>query len=68
MLDEDERPASVPLRDVLSVLPADLSQRQDRRSNPHGEHAHDVWTLLEAPSPAVLRASPRARKVQQQTE
>jgi hypothetical protein len=46
---EDESagaPRRVALPRVRAVLGgASLSQRQDTESNPHGEHAHDVWEL-----------------------
>lgn len=47
---------------LLRVMESDLSQRQDRESNPHGEHAHDVYRLLAPPSGAVYRG-PLAVKV-----
>jgi hypothetical protein len=35
---------------------------QDKEGNPHGEHAHDVYTLLDNPSVGVYRG-PRTLKV-----
>lgn len=40
---------------ALSPLP------QDKEGNPHGEHAHDVYTLLGPPSAGVYRGP---RKIQ----
>lgn len=52
--DEAAAPELVGRRVVLAVLPAELSQRQDREHNPHGEHAHDVWVIA-SPPPGVWR-------------
>lgn len=45
--DDQEASTDVPLAAVRAVLAgASLEQRQDTGpSNPHGEHAHDVWVL-----------------------
>ncbi|PNH01726.1 hypothetical protein TSOC_012377 [Tetrabaena socialis] len=40
---------------VRRMLECEFSQRQDRDGNPHGEHAHDVYRLLQPPSPGVYR-------------
>lgn len=37
---------SLPAASVLRVLDYDFSQRQDRENNPHGEHAHDIYTIV----------------------
>ena len=41
------REVRVRMADVVSVVDADYSSRidPDRISNPHGEHAHEVWAL-----------------------
>lgn len=41
-------PEVVPLDSVIRIVPADYGQRQDQGpSNPHGEHAHEVWLPLQ---------------------
>ncbi|KAG2493332.1 hypothetical protein HYH03_008467 [Edaphochlamys debaryana] len=51
----DARLQELPPSAIRRVLDFDLSQRQDRESNPHGEHAHDVYRLLNPPSQGVYR-------------
>jgi hypothetical protein len=50
---------NVPIDAIVRVLQADFSQRMDadRVSNPHGEHAHDVWEILDPVEPRGSRAS-----------
>lgn len=39
-------PQLVPSSCLVTVVAAELGQRQDRGpSNPHGEHAHDIWQV-----------------------
>lgn len=49
----------VPLSSVVQVVEADYGQRidPDRVSNPHGEHAEEVWQLLIDVPPQVYRGS-----------
>ncbi|KAI8463703.1 MAG: hypothetical protein J3K34DRAFT_526789 [Monoraphidium minutum] len=50
-----EGPQAVELGEVLRVVEADFSQRQDKvgPGNPHGEHAHDVFLPLVPLAPGV---------------
>ena len=44
--DSEAAVVSVPAALMIRIVPADYSQRQDRGpSNPHGEHAHDIWQV-----------------------
>ena len=39
-------PLAVAVSDLVRVVPAEYGQRQVRGpSNPHGEHAHDIWQV-----------------------
>ena len=39
-------PVAVAVSDLVRVVPAEYGQRQIRGpSNPHGEHAHDIWQV-----------------------
>ncbi|GLC32960.1 hypothetical protein PLESTB_000386100 [Pleodorina starrii] len=51
----DVSAVEVPEGSVVRILSYDFSQRQDKEGNPHGEHAHDVYTLLDHPSADVYR-------------
>ncbi|MEW5309251.1 MAG: hypothetical protein WDW38_001150 [Sanguina aurantia] len=44
----DKPPAILAASQICRVLESSYSQRQDRGpSNPHGEHAHDVYEILD---------------------
>lgn len=58
--DDPERQRSVRLAALRRVVDAAFGQRQDKAHNPHGEHAHDVWQLLE-PLPAAVYRGDQAR-------
>lgn len=50
VLDSGSPSESIPSLDVISCIDHDYAQRieQDRISNPHGEHAEEVWEILES--------------------
>lgn len=51
------RPVTLQLGAVVRTIDAAFGQRQDKEGNPHGEHAHDAWQILQPLSAAVWRGS-----------
>ncbi|GMH38741.1 hypothetical protein BSKO_06625 [Bryopsis sp. KO-2023] len=49
VLDPDTPPKTVSTENVLRTIDHEYSQRieQDRISNPHGEHAEEVWEIFD---------------------
>uniref|UniRef100_A0A061S8N2 Uncharacterized protein n=1 Tax=Tetraselmis sp. GSL018 TaxID=582737 RepID=A0A061S8N2_9CHLO len=47
--EEEEEPDTVPTSAILGVLDSEYGQRavEDRISNPHGEHAEEIWEIFE---------------------
>lgn len=55
VVDDAAAPTTVPAASILRTLDHEYSQRQDRSSNPHGEHAHDVYKILDELGGGVYR-------------
>lgn len=57
--DEEAQEQRVALSSITQVLDHAYGQRQDREHNPHGEHAHDVWHVLDPLPESVIRGRRR---------